>query len=190
VTSLRRVPHTTNGATAERSSLLSEAANSFHQRYDASREGDCDTCADLERIRSAGEKVHRTRFRARSVPLRIVRRVTTSPERAELCSCASIRVVKNYSLLQGEQARPLQQLLRSLVGTRREPGSAVERDELVMIAYEQLFAITAALPACGIVSPPNGTSPISSAADPPLRRTGLALTLCVFEASRLITVAT
>jgi len=96
------------------------------------------TAADDRAVRyaalEAGAWISRQADRSarRSVPLS----QSPSPD-------ASIRVVKNYSLLQESKLDRLQQLLRSLVGdSTQNLAQRVERDELVMIAYDKLFAIT------------------------------------------------
>ncbi len=53
------------------------------------------------------------------------------------------RVVKNYSLLQDSKLDRLQELLRSLVGdSTQDLVRRMEREELVTVAYDKLFAIT------------------------------------------------
>src|SRR6266853_5896704 len=53
------------------------------------------------------------------------------------------RVIKNYSLLQESKLDRLQELLGSLAGdSTQNLAQRVERDELVTIAYDKLFAIT------------------------------------------------
>src|SRR5258708_11750732 len=82
------------------------------------------------------------------------------------------RVIKNYSLLQESKLDRLQHLLGSLAGdSTQNLAQRVERDELVTIAYDKLFAITS----CGagvqelVVAGPRDIADLEAELAPPPR---------------------
>jgi len=97
------------------------------------------TAADDRAVRYAALEAGAVDFLAKPIdPLEVRTRC-----RNLLLLTHQYRVVKNYSLLQDSKLDRLQELLRSLVGdSTQNLAQRMERDELVMVAYDKLFAIT------------------------------------------------
>ena len=97
------------------------------------------TAADDRAVRYAALEAGAVDFLAKPIdPLEVRTRC-----RNLLLLTHQYRVIKNYSLLQDSKLDRLQELLRSLVGdSTQDLAQRMERDELVMVDYDKLFAIT------------------------------------------------
>ena len=97
------------------------------------------TAADDRAVRYAALEAGAVDFLAKPIDLLEVR----ARCRNLLLLTHQYRVVKNYSLLQDSKLDRLQELLRSLVGDATpDLVQRMEQDELVMVAYDKLFALT------------------------------------------------